>query len=275
MSESICKFMPVTNEAGSIYAVHFVYETELSTLSQPFFNPIFRMHLVTSGSGTLRIYDRCYALDPGCIFFAFPGCPFFIEAPDSFRFLYIGFMGPGVSPLLEELDIRTDAPVYSGFDHVTEFWFSAIGRIHPGNANILAESVLLYTLSFLRPQSPPVTPVTGSEHTFRLVADYVQSHYADPDISLKKLASLFSYTEKYLSTLFKRQMHTGFRDYVNSLRVQQAQQLLIRGQLTVAQVAAQCGFRDCLYFSKVFKKRAGLTPIEFQLQRAADNKGAE
>lgn len=274
MSESICKFMPVKEETGSIRAVHFVYETELNTLSQPFFKPIYRMHLVTNGSGTLRIYNRTYVLEPGCVFFAFPGCPFFIEAPASFRFLYIGFMGSGVSQLLEELDVRIDAPVYPGFDHVTEFWFSAISRIHLGNANILAESVLLYTLSFLRQQSGPEPSAVGGKQTFRLLTDYVDSHYADPDISLKKLASLFSYTEKYLSALFVRKTHTGFRDYVNSLRIQKAQQLLIQGGLTVTQIAAQCGFRDGLYFSKVFKKRTELSPVEFQLQRAADHKGA-
>lgn len=273
MTQSICKFVPVKDESGDIKALTFVYETELHSLKQPFFKPIWHIHLVTSGSGKLRIYDKEYPLSPGCIFFAFPGSPYFIEAEDNFHYLYIGFMGSGVSKLFDDLSIRITDPVYPGFDHITEFWLAAINRVNRRNANILVESVLLYTLSFLHETPDAQTPASGSEQTFRLIADYVDTHFRDPDISLKKIAGLFSYTEKYLSSLFKKHMQTGFRDYVNCLRIQYAQQLLIRSSQTATQIAAQCGFRDSLYFSKVFKKRAGLTPNEFQLQRAAEHKG--
>lgn len=273
MTQSICKFVPVKDEPGEIKALTFVYETELRTLAQPFFKPIWHIHLVTSGNGILRIYGREYSLSPGCIFFAFPGSAYFIDAGEDFRYLYIGFMGSGVGALLDTLEIRMDRPVYPGFDHITEFWLSAISRVDRSNANILVESVLLYTLSFLHREPDTQVSAAGSRQTFQLIADYVNTHFKDPDISLKKISGFFSYTEKYLSSLFKKHMHTGFRDYVNCLRIQHAQQLLIGTGQTTAQIAALCGFRDSPYFSKVFKKRAGMTPTEFQLQRAAEHKG--
>ena len=62
MSDSICRFMPAKNEDASIKAVRFVYETECHTLSQPFYHPIYVLHIVTKGTATLKISEKCYSL---------------------------------------------------------------------------------------------------------------------------------------------------------------------------------------------------------------------
>jgi len=267
MSESICRFMPAKNDTSSIQTIHFVYETELKTLRQPFLRPVYAVHLVTNGSGTLRIYDRSTSLSPGCLFFAFPGCPYELDADDSFRYLYISFTGTGAARLLESTGVGPEQPVYPGFAHITEFWMSSIARVTAQNANILAESVVLYTLSFICSQSDTAARCCCRETIFDLIADYLEQHYTDPDISLKKLSGIFSYTEKYISHLFKKNMQIGFRDYINRLRIQYACQLLMENRYSIAEIAWRCGYRDALYFSKVFRKREGLPPNEYLLRR--------
>ena len=92
--------------------------------------------------------------------------------------------------------------------------------------------------------------------------DYIDKHYRDPDLSLKKLSDSFSYTEKYLSSLFKKNMQIGFISYLNSLRIQYACDLIQKGNMNMSEISVACGYSDYSYFSKVFKKITGHSPTD-------------
>lgn len=264
MSDSICKFMPAKDYTGDMKVCNFVYETELKTLPQPFFRPVYYVHLVTAGNGTLKMNGKSYPIQVGSLFFAFPAYPYEIEADDHFRYLYISFMGSEVAPLFEQLGISTDTPVYDGFENLMEFWLSSIARVGSHNANILAESVLLYTLSFFGKEGDEDAGQSPVENIFDMMVDYVDTHYRDPEMSLKKLAEVFSYTEKYISHLFKKRMGVGFSYYVNQLRLRYAHELLDNTPFSMTEIAARCGYSDAFYFSKVFKKSVGISPKEYR-----------
>ena len=53
-------------------------------------------------------------------------------------------------------------------------------------------------------------------------------------------------------------------DTINSLRVEKAKELLLRGDKKIYEIAALTGFEDTAYFSKVFKKYAGCPPKEYE-----------
>jgi len=71
--------------------------------------------------------------------------------------------------------------------------------------------------------------------------------------------------------LFKNKMGIGFTKYLNNLRVQQACRLMEEGNASITKVAAQCGFADPMYFSKVFKHYTGFSPQVF-LKRIGQDK---
>lgn len=64
----------------------------------------------------------------------------------------------------------------------------------------------------------------------------------------------------YLSTLFKKEVGIPLTDYVNRQRIEQAKKLLIVTELPTKTIAQQCGIPDIYYFSRLFKKRTGVTP---------------
>lgn len=261
MSESICRFMPAKNYTDDLQTVHFVYETEHETLRQPFLHPLYYLHLVTGGTAVLRMCGKEYRVGAGDVFFSFPGCPFELTAQGELRYLYISFFGSCVGPMLERMGIGYDAPVYAGMAQVTEFWFSAIARINGVNANFLTESVLLYTLSFLSCE-PAAEQRDDAEKMFRMITEYINGHFREQGMSLQRVADIFSYTEKYLSYLFKKNMQIGFTQYVNNLRIQCALGLIGEGWQSVSEIAFACGYSDALYFSKVFRKKTGCTPSQ-------------
>lgn len=266
MSNSICRFMPTKNGEGNIKTINFVLETDFKHLRQPFFRAIHVMNLITKGSGSLKLNGHTYELHKGDLFFAFPACPFEILGSDDFEYMYISFMGSYVTTLFEDLKIGLHTPVYRDFGHLEGFWRQSIKRVNQLNANLLTESVLLYTLSYINNTAENVKLKKKNENLFSQVVDYIDTHFTDPDMCLKKVADIFSYTEKYLSHFFKKNMEVGFNSYLTNLRMQYALELLENNEHSISKVAAQCGFTDALYFSKVFKQSMGCPPTEY-LQR--------
>lgn len=94
-------------------------------------------------------------------------------------------------------------------------------------------------------------------------AIYLQQHFPE-DISLEQIASLAAVSPEHFSRLFKRESGMGFREYLNLLRLQKAEQLLKQSpRKSVAEVSAACGFPDSNYFSVKFKKMYGVSPKQF------------
>lgn len=263
MNRSICRFMPPKENDENVKAINFVFETEFHKLKQPFFAHINILHLVTRGTGMLRIGGSSFSLTRGSVFLALAGIFYEIEGSDDFEYTYISFLGFSSSKRFSALDIHGEATVRHGFDHMIDFWLDALQRLNSSNSNLLAECVLLYTFSYLCAGSQPASTLHNRENSFEAMLDYVDHHYADPDISLKKIAGLFRYTPKYASVLFKKHMETGFNAYVSTLRIQYSLTLIQEGEHSVAHLAEICGFSDPMYFSNVFKKRMGVPPSVF------------
>ena len=262
MSNSICRFMPAKNEEAAIKTVRFVYETEFLKLTQPFVSPIYVLHIVTKGTAVLSVYGKEYPLERGDIFFAFPAYPIYINGSEDFEYIYISFMGSGAAAMLSRCNVTQSEPVYRGFSTLCPMFESSIRRITQNNSNMLTEGVLYYTLSFFDREERDIEDKKSADTLFETIVNYVDHHYRERDMSLGRLADTFSYTEKYLSSLFKKHMQIGFISYLNNLRVQYATELMEKGEGSISEIATKCGYSDYSYFSKVFKKSTGKTPSQ-------------
>ncbi len=259
---SICRFIPAQKSPGTLSVIHFVYETEWKKLTQPFLNSIFYMYLVTRGNAKMHMADKDYNLSEGTLFFTFPGIEYTFDGSDDFSFFYISYMGSRSVGLMEEYGVTVERPVFDGFSDEIEFWRNAIQRVNPQNAPVLSEGVMLYTLSFLDGNNRS-NHKDKFDHTIDSVVRYLENNAGDPSISLKKVADIFAYSEKYLSHLFNINMNTNWSVYINRVRIQKAIKMIDDGETDLAQIAANCGYRDPMYFVKVFKKNTGFTPREF------------
>jgi two-component system response regulator YesN len=105
--------------------------------------------------------------------------------------------------------------------------------------------------------------------TNKEVADAVQyiRRYCQRDLSLKEIADEVGMSPNYFSTLFAKETGHSVIDYIQLLRVEKAKRLLTESRLKSYEVAAQVGFTDHSYFSKVFKKLTGFNPREYRRQQ--------
>ncbi len=67
--------------------------------------------------------------------------------------------------------------------------------------------------------------------------------------------------------LFKAKTGKNFKDYLSNLRIQKAEELLMRPEFKISEVAELVGYNDSGYFIKVFKNKLGCTPNQFREQR--------
>jgi two-component system response regulator YesN len=95
---------------------------------------------------------------------------------------------------------------------------------------------------------------------------FIRSH-CQRDLSLKEIADEVGMSPNYFSTLFAKETGHGVIDYIHLLRVEKAKRLLTESRLKSYEVAAQVGFTDHSYFSKVFKKLTGFNPRKYRLQQ--------
>lgn len=260
MSNSICKFMPPEEEIYDIKTVNFVYEAEFTTLKQPFFRTVYILNIVTNGTAVLKLQSKEYALKKNDAFFAFPAYPYTIEGSADFEYIYISFTGEGAAQILNKRGISAISPVRKNMGEVLSLWQQAIRRTNPENANLLTNGILLYTLSLL--ESGEMQDEQAEKESFDEIINYINAHCGDYDMSLKKIAWMYSYNSKYLSYLFKKNMGIGFSKYLNNLRIQYAVRIVEDGETSINAIADKCGYNP-FYFSKIFKKQIGLSPTEY------------
>ena len=112
----------------------------------------------------------------------------------------------------------------------------------------------------------PEEPVSSemlrvSEH-FGMVREYVEQNYRK-DISLESMASRFHVSESYLSHLFTQQMGMPFKSYLKQIRMEKAKEMLLGGEVRIADLAKNSGYSSSQYFFQVFKRYYKMTPTEY------------
>ena len=93
----------------------------------------------------------------------------------------------------------------------------------------------------------------------RTVIDYIQKNYMY-DISNEDIARRFGFNASYLSRKFKKHMGCSLHSFIVRYRVSAAEERLRSQNVSVSEAAALCGFSDVYYFSRCFKKLAGVSP---------------
>ncbi|CAN7389343.1 response regulator [Paenibacillus sp. LjRoot153] len=96
-----------------------------------------------------------------------------------------------------------------------------------------------------------------------LTKQFINKHYKE-ELSLEKVAEYLQLSPAYLSNLFKKETGQNFIDYLTEVRIGRAKFLLKTTDLKNAEIAREVGYADEYYFSKVFKKNVGESPLKYR-----------
>ncbi len=104
------------------------------------------------------------------------------------------------------------------------------------------------------------------EPNIQQAAKYIADHFRE-DISLADVAARAYMSESYFSRKFKKITGLNFSEYLTSTRIKAADDLLLQTSMSIAEIAAACGFSDANYFGDIFKKHKGMSPTQYRRMR--------
>ncbi len=266
-NENICLFVPYHKDYQSIHTVNFVLETKPQNNHALKTESLYKMHYVSEGSGVLRTMSFSRELSRGDIFFTFAGTPYCIESGEGLRYMYISFLGTRANMIMEKLSICPQNAYFTGFAEAEDFWLKGL-EFGSESSDLISESVLLYTFAKISERLRlPEKKCDDRLQSFLNVKKFIDDNCYNPDLSLGFISDRLSYNAKYLSSLFKKNAGVGISEYVTTVRIQNACSLIDNGMTCVGEIASLSGYGDALYFSKVFKKKTGLSPKDYIIER--------
>ena len=247
------------NFSSDLICTNFVYE-ETDVNSNKRYTDTYIFGLAVEGAGTLTQGGCFYEIRKGHAFFVQKNGYFSIEQSDSLKYFYISFYGRRADELVERFGLSERCCIFDlsdSYDELYPFAFKCLGKANDQNTDLFGECVLLYLLTHLDNKK------VESEALISKMISLTGSNFTSHDFSLSSLAKTLGYNSKYLSFYFKKCKGISFSEYLRDIRIKHAVFLIEQGIISVKNLALLSGFDDVLYFSKVFKKVMGKSPLLF------------
>lgn len=94
---------------------------------------------------------------------------------------------------------------------------------------------------------------------------YIKEHFNE-DITLEKLATIYRLSSNYVYTILKQETGMSYKQHLKNLRLDEAKRLLAETEIAIGDIADFCGYKDALYFSRLFKKELGISPSQYRVK---------
>lgn len=175
---------------------------------------------------------------------------------------------PYVFPVLQSRGLKksalfdSDSPMqmlFAGMKHELE---------SPDSYHRIAIRGYLYQLIALMCRAGMISTESELKNTRMIrellpVLAYADSHFSEK-ITLDEVCKRVSADKYYFCKKFRRATGTTFFDYLGSLRLKKAEELLITTEKSVTEIAGECGFSSLQYFNRFFADRIGYSPTAYR-----------
>ena len=105
--------------------------------------------------------------------------------------------------------------------------------------------------------------VSSNERIIRQICDIIENEYAS-ELYLDRVAEQIYLSPAYISRIFKKSTGMNFVKYLNDVRLKKAAALLIEDDYPINEISKKVGFSDVSYFCSCFKKKYGMTTVQYR-----------
>ncbi|MFD1953896.1 AraC family transcriptional regulator [Paenibacillus thailandensis] len=125
--------------------------------------------------------------------------------------------------------------------------------------------VLVYRAGLTGEADSPSKYAHPMHHKISEIALYMNRNFNKP-ITLEQVSKQFYISPSYLSRIFKKLTGFHFREYLQVVRIREAQKRLAGTRDSVQFISEQVGFEHIAHFNKTFKKLTSVTPLQYRKQ---------
>lgn len=239
------------------------------------------MAFVLSGKGKYHIEGEIFDIAEGDLMIFNPGIRhqalFLKNAETPTTEFFVGFSGvrfPGVCP--NHIPVPNGGYVIHTKGELRQRIFKICSSMEAekaakreGRYYMLKSYLMQLLILVMREQCEPEKPMDGysfestnKKYVVEKILNYFEDHYGEK-ISLDQIAENMYLSPFYVSKIFKSETGDAPIQHLIKIRLEKAKELLEQGKAqSVQEVAAMVGYDDAYHFSKLFKKRFGITPTQ-------------
>lgn len=253
-----------TKFSDDINVIEVGYNRTKKGLYQIMKRDVYILHYITNGEGEFCgekfTKNNAYLVVPNEIE------KIISDKENPYEAYWIMFKGSKVSEILTKCNLPSHNSVFQ-FDKVDEcskILHNALFNIEPEND--LEEAAIMNSAFYqvISLHLGNIQPSVSVNSIAKKIKRFINGNYYN-DISIDSIAQSLNYSRNYLYTLFKNNYGTSPQAYLLNLRIQKAKELLTNEQnLSINEIAHAIGYKDPLYFSRVFHKKTGVTPLEYK-----------
>lgn len=239
----------------------------------PYIRTEYVIHCVTKGKGIFRCGDDVYELTENMAFLIYPGIETIYKADQDtpWSYAWIGFNGTNAYQCVTNTGFTPRNPVLSiaRMDILLDCIHNILDAHQLTYANKLKRSCQLMRFlgTLIEDHSPVDSEGIKCDYSSTIYVnqaiDYMSKNYYKK-IKITDMANHIGINRSYLTTSFKRTLNMSPQEFLVTLRMHKAVSLLMETTLPVNTIAIQVGYDDPLAFSKIFKKKYGVSPKTFR-----------
>lgn len=231
----------------------------------------YMIHYITEGEGIYQVHQHTYHLKKGDAFLIRPGEPIYYKADDVHPWCYawIGMQGVKIESYLERTSFAY-SPIIHYEDNqnmLSKVYVKMEKAFHStkSSRDLEINAALYEFLSFLIDAFPNEKQsfIHTDEHYIEEILSYCMNHM-DEKIQVQVLAKQIGLDRSYMTRLFKKNMGVSLKEYILSLKIQEAKKMLKETDLPIHIIARSIGMEDALYFSRLFKEKEGLSAKSYR-----------
>ncbi len=164
----------------------------------------------------------------------------------------------GFTPLFGDMPLKICADNFDTFRNLFSKTVSSFGTNMPGST-LLVKAHIYELMQMFFSRALLSRTSKGEYDVLVRVKEYIEQHFAE-NICADELSRFCSMSETSLRRKFREYIGQPPLDYQIGLRIKRARELLLERKYNVTEVASLVGFDDVNYFSRLFKKRVGISP---------------
>lgn len=225
---------------------------------------MFEIELPIENSGISFIDNHSAEVKDNVIICAKPGQTRHTRFPFKCYFVHLiikeGALYNTLTALPDFIEIRNKAKYREIFEKLNKYYGTPFE-----NDEIMLQSLVLELIYALSRDAKKQFGNQNSSGNYAVIENsvkYIKENLTD-DLSLEAISARFNLSPIHFHNIFKVAVGSTLRDYVEEQRIKKAVNLLISTEMSLTQIALECGFSSQSYFSFVFKRRMKVTPRNY------------
>lgn len=231
------------------------------------------IHFICEGKGIYKVNGNTYSLSKGDFFVIPPKTEVYYKADDAcpWDYLWIGFDGIKATTYLKNAGIDTEH--LTGHYPNTSYILTCIqqmmlARTLTYHNELKRQAALLQILAALiEVHHDTLSDEEQHEYPYRVylqqALDYMKTRLHE-NIKISEIASHIGIDRSYLSNIFKSTLELSPQEYLMTLRMDRAAELLENTDDKITSIASAVGYSDPLTFTKMFKRIKGMSPSNWR-----------